>query len=219
MKKKILIRGKKVHDVGYRLFLMNLADDLGIENFDAKNIKEDGEPKVKVLVESPEDITEKFFSTAKEDFPKHADVDSVDMEDYDGRVKSLESFRSGFMASQQLKIANAGVAMVNELMAFRKETREGLRDIKADTSQIKADTSQIREDTSQIREDTSQIKADTSHIQDIKANTSKIPGIESNTSEMKETLHYGISEIVTIKREQAVMRKDIIKIKKALHMV
>ena len=191
---------------------MNLADDLGIENFDAKNIKEDGEPKVKVLVESPEDITEKFFSTAKEDFPKHADVDSVDMEDYDGRVKSLESFRSGFMASQQLKIANAGVAMVNELMAFRKETREGLRDIKADTSQIKADTSQIREDTSQI-------KADTSHIQDIKANTSKIPGIESNTSEMKETLHYGISEIVTIKREQAVMRKDIIKIKKALHMV
>lgn len=114
VKKKILIKGRKVHDVGYRLFLMNLADDIGIENFDAKNIKKDDKQCVKVLVESSEENITEFFNYVekKENFPKNSCVDSVDMEEYTGYVKPLESFTSGFMAYQQQKFANAGVGLL-----------------------------------------------------------------------------------------------------------
>mgnify|MGYP001192828167 CR=1 FL=1 len=43
--------------------------------------------------------------------------------------------------------------------------------------------------------------------------------MESNTAEMKETLSFGVGEIVTMKREQGIMKKDIARIKKVLHMV
>jgi len=124
MKKKILIKGRIVHDVGYRLLLMNSAEDLRIENFDAKNVKEDGKQVVRVLVESSGDNVNKFlgFVEDKENRPERAKVDSVDVVGYDGYVRPLESFRLGFMAYQQQKFANAGVGLLKEVKEFRKES-------------------------------------------------------------------------------------------------
>jgi len=60
VKKKVIIKGGKVHDVGYRLFLMNLAGKLEIERFDADNILANGKQCVEVLVESSENKIKKF---------------------------------------------------------------------------------------------------------------------------------------------------------------
>ena len=150
MKKKISIKGGKVHNVGYRLHLMNLADDVGIENFDAKNIKEAGVEAVRVLVESSEDNILEFFDIAKKGFPPHAVVESVDVDEYDGRVKPLESFRSAFNSAQLSKIANVGVTMLgkqDQMLGKQDQTINTLQDIKANTSQIpdiKANTSEMK---------------------------------------------------------------------------
>lgn len=37
MKQKVKITGPKVHDVGYRYFLMSNAIDLGLKGFQARN--------------------------------------------------------------------------------------------------------------------------------------------------------------------------------------
>jgi len=37
IKKKIIIRGKKVHDVGYRPFLLGIAESMEIDRFFADN--------------------------------------------------------------------------------------------------------------------------------------------------------------------------------------
>ena len=118
----------KVHDIGYRLFLMNSAEDLGIENFDAKNIKQDGKQCVKVLIESSEDNVNRFidFAKDKENRPEHANVDSVDIQDYTDEIKSFESFRTGFMAEQQYKFVNVGHGMLNEMKGVKTETK-GMR--------------------------------------------------------------------------------------------
>jgi len=128
MKKKIFIKGMKVHDIGYRLFLMNSAEDLGIENFDAKNIKQDGKQCIKVLIESSEDNVNRFidFAKDKENRPEHANVDSVDIQDYTDEIKSFESFRTGFMAEQQYKFVNVGHGMLNEMKGVKTETK-GMR--------------------------------------------------------------------------------------------
>ena len=47
MKIKTKIKGNKVHDVGYRVFLLQKALELGIERFNAYNTKENG---VQVLI-------------------------------------------------------------------------------------------------------------------------------------------------------------------------
>ncbi|ODS42527.1 MAG: hypothetical protein MSIBF_04215 [Candidatus Altiarchaeales archaeon IMC4] len=125
VKKKILIEGEKVHDVGYRLFLMNCADDFRIENFDAKNIISDGKQCVRVLVESSEDNVNRFlaFVERKENRPENAEVDSIKPGDYDDYVKSMDSFRSGFMAYQQYKFVSVGSKMLNEMECVKTETQ------------------------------------------------------------------------------------------------
>jgi len=210
IKKKILIKGGKVHDVGCRLFLMNLAGKLRIENFDADNVYEDGKQCVKVLVGSSESNVEKFFNIAseKENFPKHAKVDSVKIEDYDGWINSLESFRSGFNSQQLSKIAGAGIGMV--------ALQEKILNVQ---EQMAGTQERMLDKLDGIKSDTSKIPDIAANTEEIKANTSKIPDMESNTAEMKETLSFGVGEIVTMKREQGIMKKDIARIKKVLHMV
>ena len=126
VKKKILIKGEKVHDVGYRLYLMNLAGKLEIEKFDADNIYEDGVQCVEVLVGSSKSKIDKFFDIVnkKENYPVHAKVDSAETEDYDSDIQSLESFRSGFIAYQQQKSLNTLIGVRNEFRAFRNERKQ-----------------------------------------------------------------------------------------------
>jgi acylphosphatase len=125
VKKKILIKGEKVHDLGYRLFLMNSAEDFMIEEFDARNVKEDGKEAVRVLVESDEKNVNKFieFVKKKENRPEHAKVDSVDVSEYRDYVKPLESFRSGFMAYQQQKFVNVAIGVRGEVSGVREEVK------------------------------------------------------------------------------------------------
>lgn len=51
MKLKIVIHGPKVHNVGYRYFLLSNADNLGLKGFSARNMKANGHQAVQILVE------------------------------------------------------------------------------------------------------------------------------------------------------------------------
>jgi len=226
MKKRILIKGRKVHDVAYRLFLMNLAGDIGIENFNARNIKEKDRQVVKVLVESSGDNINKFFNIVREpeNFPEHADVDSdsISIEDYGDYIGTLDSFRLGFMVYQQSKFANAAVGLLGEFKEFRMEsgekqdkTLEKLDKMLEHTSRIpniEANTSKIPK----IEENTSKIPNIEANTSKILENTSKIPDIEENTSEMKDSLSQLIPKITVIEEEQEVMKKDIVRIKERI---
>ena len=113
-KKKIIISGENVHEVGYRLFLMDLADDLLIQHFSAKNIKKDGKQTVECLVGGDKEKIEKFVVLAKENFPENAKIDNISVQNYDGDIRTIESFSRSFSTSQLFKIANAGVSMLNK---------------------------------------------------------------------------------------------------------
>jgi len=60
MKLKVRITGPKVHDVGYRYFLMNNAFDLGLKGFQARNRMGEMEPEVIALVEGDEEAIADF---------------------------------------------------------------------------------------------------------------------------------------------------------------
>jgi len=101
--KKIIIKGK-VHDVGYRLFLLSEAESLFIENFNARNVVVDEEQHLVALIGAPEEKINRFTNFVQSNYPPDASVLAVEVEDYTEKVRSIESFRQSFMVSQTAKL-------------------------------------------------------------------------------------------------------------------
>ena len=112
MKKcKILIKGPKVHSVGYRAFLLDEAEALLMPNFSARNIK-NGIEVVEVLVGGTKDNIDIFIKFIKTNYPEDAEVADISFEDYDGEIRTIEAYSRSFSASQLSKIAVTGVSLL-----------------------------------------------------------------------------------------------------------
>ena len=108
-----MIKGK-VHDVGYKLFLLSEAERLLIEKFDARSVLVNGEQHLIVLIKGAEEGINRFVAFAESNYPPDASVESVEVEDYGDEVMGVDSFRQSFMVFQLTKIAQAGVGMLNK---------------------------------------------------------------------------------------------------------
>ena len=86
MKLKIKITGNKVHDVGYRVFLMKHAMNLGLPGLTTYNWEENGQQEVIVLVRGDEERIAAFRQSVEKNKPELAEVSKVTFEDYDGEV-------------------------------------------------------------------------------------------------------------------------------------
>ncbi len=86
MKLKIVITGAKVHDVGYRVFLLKHAMNLAVPGLTVYNWDEDGQQQVIVLAEGDEGRITAFQKVATEKKPALAEVSNVTFEPYDGDV-------------------------------------------------------------------------------------------------------------------------------------
>jgi len=111
--KKITIKGK-VHDVGYRLFLLTEAESLLIDYFDARNVIVNGEQQLIVLVRGPGDKISTFVDFIHSNYPPEASVHDISVEEYTEEVRSIDSFRQSFMVAQLAKIAQAGLMMLKK---------------------------------------------------------------------------------------------------------
>ncbi len=113
MKVKITITGK-VHDVGYRPFLLDLADSLLIERFDARNVFIKGKQTVVVLVDGDDETVNNFIELVKSEKPENAVVEDINVEHYDGFVRSIDSYRQSLMINQLNKIVQVGLQMLKK---------------------------------------------------------------------------------------------------------
>ncbi|MCI4439205.1 acylphosphatase [archaeon] len=108
MKRRVIIKGDKVQDVGYRLFLLEVAESFGLKGFQARNV----ENYVEFLIEGEEKQVTAFIKFAKTNYPEFAKVEAVVDEDYDGNVMSIEGFYRSFSLNQLVKIVNTGISML-----------------------------------------------------------------------------------------------------------
>ncbi len=86
MKIKITIIGPRVHDVGYRVFLMKHAMNLALPGLSTYNWEEDGQQEVTALVEGDEARITAFRQMVEKNKPELAEVSKVTFEDYNGDV-------------------------------------------------------------------------------------------------------------------------------------
>ena len=92
MKMQAVITGKKVHDVGYRVFLLQKSLELGFQKFNARNQVYSGSQQVIVQFEGEPDIIDAFSSLIRSEHPAEADISDISFENYGGYVISITDY-------------------------------------------------------------------------------------------------------------------------------
>lgn len=92
MKLKITIAGPKVHEVGYRYFLMSMAMSRRIRRFEAHNIEGEKEQEVEVLIDGDEAKVAAFKELARAKWPKQAVISNVSFDNYDDEVMDIGEY-------------------------------------------------------------------------------------------------------------------------------
>ena len=145
MKLKVTITGN-VHDVGYRLHLLNLADSLLIERFDARNAYVGDKQAVVVLIEGDEETIREFVELVKATKPEKAVVEEIKVEEFKGRVRPIESYRNTLTIEQLNKIVQVGLKMLDKQDETLREIRVVRKETEAVKEEIKDTKDVIREE-------------------------------------------------------------------------
>jgi acylphosphatase len=100
MKFKVILKGKKVHDVGYRVFLTNKALSLGVKNFNTFNMFIDGTQSVIALIEADAEIFDFFKGLINTTSPNNAEVENISIEEYTNSIPPIETCMQAFQMEQ-----------------------------------------------------------------------------------------------------------------------
>jgi len=130
MELKIKITGPKVHEVGYRYFLMSNAIDMGLKGFHARNRTGEKEPEVITLVEGDEEAIADFKKLVETRKPEHSRVSNIVFEDFEGEVMRAGEYAQVCTSNQLNKAIPLLLDMRNDLKAVRKTSDMTLDEIK-----------------------------------------------------------------------------------------
>jgi acylphosphatase len=152
MKLKIKIAGTKVHDVGYRVFLLKHAMNLALPGLSTYNWEEGGHQEVIALVEGDEARIGAFLKTIEKNKPELAEVSKVTFEDYDGdvgRASEVAMFCSFVQLDKAIPLL---LDMRDDMKAVRKNT-DMIPPICEDIKAVRKTTEGTLEEIKGMRED------------------------------------------------------------------
>jgi acylphosphatase len=197
MKIKITVTGPKVHDVGYRPYLTEMAMRLALRGFEVYNDEVEGQQAVIALAEADEQRLKRFHNSAMKERPQLAIVDKVRSEDYTGDIMPLWQSAAINSASQ-----------MNKAVPILLEMRDNLQAVKTNTDTIP----QMREDLKAIKANTDSIPQMSEDIKAIKVNTGAIPQVLDEIKGLREDIQPGYA------MQFRQVREDIRAIKERLGM-
>ena len=159
MKLKIKIAGPKIHDVGYRYFLMSVAIDMGLKGFHARNKMGEKEPEVIVLVEGDDESIADFKKMVETRKPERSQVSSIAFEDYEGDVMKTESYAqicSSIQLNKAISVLLDVRSSINGMNSSINDMNSSINDMKASLDEVRKNTAatpQILEEIKEMRED------------------------------------------------------------------
>jgi acylphosphatase/gas vesicle protein len=177
MKLKVKITGPKVHDVGYRYFLMSNAIDTGLKGFHARNRMGEKEPEVTALVEGDEETIADFKKLVETQKPDHSQVSSIVFEDYEGDIMRTSEYAYVCTTIQLNKAIPLLLDMrdnLKEMTGDLKELKGDLKELKGDLKELKGDMKELKGDLKAVRKNTDIIPQIGEDIKAVKANTGEV---------------------------------------------
>ena len=158
MKIKITIIGSRVHDVGYRVFLMKHAMNLALPGLSSYNWDENGQQEVIALVEGDEARIVAFRHLVEKNKPELAEVSKVTFEDYNGEVGRTSEVAM-FCSFVQLDKA---IPLLLDMRDDLKEMKSEMKAVRKNTDAIP----QVLEDLPGYATNFRQMQADIRSIKD-----------------------------------------------------
>jgi acylphosphatase len=147
MKLKVKNTGPKVHDVGYRVFLLKHAMNMALPGLTTYNWKENGQQEVIALVEGDEARIGVFLKTTEKNKPDLAEVSKVTSEPYDGDVG-----RTSEVAML------CSFVQLDKAIPLLLDMRDDLKEMKGDIKEMKGDIKAVRMNTDTIPQVLEEIK-------------------------------------------------------------
>ena len=127
-----------MHDVGYRVFLVNKALSLGVNNFNAFNTYFDDTQTVITIIEANDEAIEEFKNYVTSFRPKEAITENISFEDYRNTVPPIERLMQSFQMEQWGK----GIPILLQISekldnntSILKENTSILKDFKNETNE------------------------------------------------------------------------------------
>jgi acylphosphatase len=96
MKLKFILKGKKVHEVGYRVLLLNKAMSLGVDNFNTFNTFIDGVQIVIAIIDTDIESIEEFKGFVNTTIPEGVELDEISVDEYTNTVPPIERCMQAF---------------------------------------------------------------------------------------------------------------------------
>ena len=145
MKLKIKITGSKVHDVGYRYFLMSMAMTNRIRMFEAHNIESNEGDEVLAFAEGDEEAIRAFRVQAETKRPVRSEVSSIAFENYEGDVMKIGEFAQ-FCSIVQLNKAIPVLLEIRDNTAVIPQISEDIKAVRKTTDATLDEIKGMRED-------------------------------------------------------------------------
>jgi acylphosphatase len=197
---ELIIKGRKVKDVGYRPFLLLQALNSGIQKFFAFNSGAKGNEIVIVQMQGEDDIIASYIDFVKSQFPEHAEVEEIVERDFKGQVQDAYKFAQTLQFEQIAKAVPVIISIdkkqdivigKQDIMIEKQDVMIGKQDIMIEKQDVmigKQDKSigilrDVRDDTCAIKDDISVLRKDTSE-----SISEKYEELRREIAEIKETI-------------------------------
>lgn len=174
MKIKVKITGSKVHDVGYRYFLMSNAIDMGLKGFQARNRLSGMDQEVIALIEGDEEAIADFKELLKSKKPEHAEVSNIAYEDFESDV---------MRAGEYAQVCSA--LQLNKAIPVLLDIRNDLKEMKGDIKEMKGDMKEMSGDIKEMKGDIKAVRKNTEAIPQV---LEDLPGYTSNFRQMQSDI-------------------------------
>ena len=174
MKLKIIIKGKKTHNIGYRVLLVNKALTLGVNNFNTFNTFIDDVQTVITMIEADDENIEEFKGFIHTTRPKDAEVESINVEEYKNSIPPIERFMQAFQMEQLgksipilLEMRNKQDSMLDKQDSMVKLQSETIVTIKAEEEKTRdVISNRITQDVAELRHEIDYVKSILSKVVD-----------------------------------------------------
>ncbi len=169
-KLKFKIIGSKVHNVGYRVLLVNKVLSMGVNNFNIFNTYFNKTQGIIALIEANDEAIEEFKNYVTEFKPEIAIVENISFEEYNNTVPPVERVMQSFQMEQWGKGIPILVQIAEKLdtnTSILKENTSILKDFKNESNNNFSDLKviMVRHDVD-ASERISSIKQEISELKD-----------------------------------------------------
>ncbi len=156
MKLKIKIAGPRVHDVGYRVFLLKNAMNMALPGLSTYNWDENGQSEVIALVEGDEARINTFLKAIEKNKPELAEVAWVTSEPYDGEVGRTSEVA---MLCSFVQLDKA-IPLLLDMRDDLKEMKVDMKEMKGDIKEMKGDIKAVRKTGDETLEEIKDMRED-----------------------------------------------------------